>query len=116
MKIKVVEFENFDQYEESRVSGESEVIAIVGGGKNGTVCADLMTECKSWKTAVKRFFGALEGDARFEGWKDSVAESAENGFFEWIEEEYKGGGNTERTGRFFTVEDYDGEWYIALRV
>lgn len=113
MKIKVVEFENFDQYAESRVSGESEVLAIVGG-KN--VCADLMTKCKSWKTAVKRFFGALEGDERFSGWKESVTESAENGFFQWIEEEYIGGGNAKRTGRFFTVEEYDGEWYIALRV
>lgn len=38
-----------------------------------------MTECKSWKTAIRRFFKSLTDYPEFNGWQDGILESCENG-------------------------------------
>lgn len=102
MKIYKLEFGSMDEYCESKMAKRDEVLSVVKGGSHGKTrfCADLITNCKNWKTAVRRFFKALEGDARFDGWEDVITESCENGYFhdvekiwnvETLKSEYQGG-------------------------
>lgn len=53
--MKTMYFENFEEFENADVSGKYELIIIVKNEKYNTLCADLMTECKSYKTALNRF-------------------------------------------------------------
>lgn len=65
--MKTFYFDNFDDFEESGVAGEYEVTAIVKKDHCNNLCADLMTECKSWKTAIRRFFKSLTDYPEFNG-------------------------------------------------
>ena len=117
--LKVVEFESFEAFEESGLSGKFEVVTIVKGGSHGKkhVCADLMTECKSYKTAIRRFFKALEGDSRFDGWREGIEESCENGYFADKEQYWESGKGLVYTGGYhWCVEDHDGSYYVELTV
>ena len=86
--MKVMEFESFEKFEQCENKQDYEMVAIVHNAERNTVCADLITDCKSWKTAVKRFFKAWE---------------KEKGFV------YTG-------GYFWEVEDHDGSFYVCLNV
>lgn len=116
MKIKTKEYKNFDEFEMDESRSEYELVTIVN--KTNGVCADLMTECKRWRTAVDRFFKTLEGDSRFDGWKESIVESIENGCWKdretvWNEEKCK----SEYTGGYFwEVEGYDSCYYVCINV
>lgn len=81
MTMKVMEFASFDEFEECENKHDDEMVAVVHNKKRNTVCADMITNCKRWRTAVNRFFEALENYPEFDGWKDSIMESCENGFF-----------------------------------
>jgi hypothetical protein len=116
--MKTMYFENFDKFEESETAVLYEVISIVKNETFNTMCADLMTDCKSYKTALNRFFKGLEGYPQFTEWKDALIETCENGCFSdsekyWDEEtfkyEYKGGWH-------YSIEDNDGSYYICLNV
>ena len=96
--MKTFYFDNFNDFEESGVAGEYEVTAIVKKDHCNNLCADLMTECKSWKTAIRRFFKSLADYPEFNGWQDGILESCENGYFS-DKETY-----------------YDDCWYICLNV
>lgn len=85
---------------------------------------DLMTECKSWKTAIKRFRKAFASEsisASVSDWCDMIAESCENGCWSdavkpsWFhtKEEYE---DYIRNGSYsWGVEQVDdGLWYIYL--
>lgn len=115
--MKVTEYKSFDEFEQDESRYEYEHVAIVNK-PNGTVCADLMTECKRWKTAVNRFFSAIANDPRFEGWKECIIESIENGY--WSDKETYWNETTNkpeyRGGYFWEVEDNDGSFYICLNV
>ncbi|MEZ3438659.1 MAG: hypothetical protein K1W18_07245 [Oscillospiraceae bacterium] len=117
--MKVVEFESFEKFEESKVAGQSEVVAIVHRTCYGRkqVCADLMTDCKHWRTAVNRFFKAIGNDERFDGWKEGIIESCEYGYFSdketyWVD----GKGSDYEGGYHWEVEDNDGSFYVELTV
>ncbi len=117
--MKVVEFKNYDEFEASGVAGRSEVVALVNRTCNGfnQVSADLMTYCKCWQTAVSRFFKALGDDKRFDGWKDGIIESCENGCFSdketvWVD----GKGSVYTGGYHWSVEDNEGSFYVELTV
>lgn len=118
--MKTVFFENFDKFEESGVATKYEIISIVKNEKFNTMCADLQTECKSYKTALKRFFKGLESYPQFTEWKEGIKESCESGYFQdseryWNEEkfeyEYQGGWH-------YTIEEDEdnGSFYICLNV
>lgn len=121
MRICKLEFDSFDKYCESKMAKYDEVLSIVKGGSHGKTryCADLTTNCKCWQTAVRRFFKALAGDTRFEGWQDGITEACENGSFHEIEtfwndttqrSEYQGGWH-------WTVEAVSEDlYYIELTV
>lgn len=49
------------------------------------VSADAEYECKSWRTAVRRFFKAIACDSRFDGWEEAIIESIENGEWNYFE-------------------------------
>ena len=84
------------------------------------VSADATYECKSWKTAVKRFFAAISIDRRFDGWdEECFIEAIGNGHWNdkstvWNDET----GRCEYTGDYaWGVEELDdGLWYIFLKV
>lgn len=117
--MKVVKFASFEEFENSKVAGRSEVVAMVHRTCKGhnQISADLITECKSWKTAVKRFFKAIGNDARFDGWEDSITESCENGYFSDRETYWEyGKGSVYAGGYHWEVEDNDGSFYVELTV
>lgn len=115
--MKVMEFESFEKFEQCENKQDYEMVAIVHNAERNTVCADLITDCKSWKTAVKRFFKALENRPEFFDWKESIIESCENGYFSdketyWDNEK----GFVYTGGYFWEVEDHDGSFYVCLNV
>ena len=115
--MKTFYFDNFDDFEESGVAGEYEVTAIVKKDHCNNLCADLMTGCKSWKTAIKRFFKSLTDYPEFNGWQDGILESCENGYFSDKETYFEGGKSVYcKGGYFWEVENYDDCWYICLNV
>lgn len=114
MKVKVKEYANFDEFENDESRRDYELVAIVN--KPNGVCADLMTECKQWRTAIDRFFKALEGDSRFDGWKENIVESCENDFWDDASRIWEDG-KLKYTGDYsWGVEDHDGRWYVFLNV
>lgn len=115
--MKTFYFDNFDDFEESGVAGEYEVTAIVKKDHCNNLCADLMTECKSWKTAIRRFFKSLTDYPEFNGWQDGILESCENRYFSDKETYFEGGKSVYcKGGYFWEVENYDDCWYICLNV
>lgn len=80
-------FESFDSYEswtekyENRYGHDyEEVLVVIDDGWK--IACDLMTECKTWQTAVRRFTKLLK-DASPEafGWAEGIKESCESGYF-----------------------------------
>lgn len=114
--MKIMYFDSFDEFDACENKQDEEMVAVVK--RNNGLCADLLTETKSWKVAVNRFFRALEkaGFNELANWKESVKESCENGYFSdkesyWDTEK----GFVYTGGYFWEVEEYDGMWYIALK-
>lgn len=110
------EFTSFEAFDASGTAGNYEDVTIIR--ENGKICADLMTECKSWKTALNRFFRAVANIPELAGWEPDVRESCESGYFAdresiWNEETMK----SEVTGNWsWEVEDHDGAWYVCLNI
>lgn len=119
--MKVREYASFDLYCESNSSEAWEEVAIVTQkSRLGTIaCADLMTECKSWKTAVRRFFKALNCDERFASWEDDIVECVKGGWWSDKSTIYNPDtGKSEFTGDYsWGVENLgDNTWYVFLNV
>lgn len=109
--LKVKEYSSFEAFEQDEHRQDVDLIAIVNK-PNGMVCADLITDCKMWQTAVNRFFKALAGDVRFDGWKECIEEAIKSGIWkekETFDDKYTG-------GWFWKVEDLDDSFYICLNV
>ena len=109
--LKVKEYSSFEAFEQDEHRQDVDLVAIVNK-PNGMVCADLITDCKMWQTAVNRFFKALAGDERFDGWQETITECIKEGF--WQDKALTDGKNT--VGYFWEVEDLDGRFYICLNV
>ena len=123
LKKNVRLFNSFDEYETYYENHEhfDYVTDVLDDGK--IVSADAEIGCKSWKTAIRRFFNAVGDIEAFDGWEECMTEAAENDCFElksiaylWNEEtcryEYK------YTGDYaYTIEQIDDDcWYVSLRV
>lgn len=76
--LKVKEYSSFEAFEQDEHRQDVDLVAIVNK-PNGMVCADLITDCKMWQTAVNRFFKALVGDERFDGWQETIMECIKEG-------------------------------------
>lgn len=90
------------------------------------MAADMFTECKSFKTALRRFekaFGNVNSEVK--GWVECMKESCENGYFKdvtgchpaWtsdpdeVKEFLKDGAYS-----WGVEETYEGYWYIYLNI
>lgn len=115
--MKIYEFNSFEEFERAEVAGEDEALTIVK--ENGWIKSDLTTVCKSWKTALRRFFKAL--GARHpeiaEEWEEGTKESAENGCFKGNDIMMADGTRNPFPGYAWEIEEVqDGVWYIFLNV
>lgn len=72
-------FNSFDEFEKSGTAGNYEETTVIR--ENGWIKADVMTECKSWKTALRRFFKSLSSVPELSDWYEYLRESAEYGCF-----------------------------------
>jgi len=114
-QMKHMIFDSFDGFsdfcdfliESNKTENLDECVFTVS--ENEWYKCDLTTFCKSYKTAIKRFFKVLSDldEGVFSGWAECMLESCENGYFadnapgsfawgvEWVDE---------------------GRWYIFLNV
>lgn len=110
-------FENCYEYED--------VPAVIDDGKK--IMMDMITYCKSWKTAVKRFRKAFaDCGSCVVGWIDGIMESCENGYFEdrngwkpaWTTDPEEISEYGRKYGRYaWAVEEIDeGCWYVYLNL
>ena len=113
--MKRRDFNSFDEFHESGTAGNYEEVTVIH--ENGWVKSDLLTECKSWKTVLRRFFKMLGNDGIFEGWKETIEESIENGFFTMNDFTLSDGSKNPFPGYAFEVEEIDENvWYIFLNL
>lgn len=111
--MKTLFFENFEAFENANVAGKQELTAIVKNENCNTFCADLETNCKNYKTAIKRFFKSLAEYPQFAEWEECLAESCRTGLFK----DFEAGQNGKYDGGWhFTVENNDDNYYICLNV
>ena len=115
-------FKSYDEYEawtesfEEIADYEFYPVAIDDGNK---VALDMFTECKSWKTALRRFAKAMENasedaavNENIKGWIECMREAAESGCFKMYLNEGK-----EYGGYSYEIEDEgEGLWYIFLNL
>lgn len=106
-------FKSFDEYSEYYDNHEHRMNDVDIVEDTLTVGADGEFECKSWKTAIRRFFKALAGDDRFD-WEESIIEWIKEGV--WKDRaEYNG--KYIIGGYHWEVENIDENcWYIELTV
>lgn len=115
--MKRYDFNSFEEFSEAEVSTEWEALTVVT--ENGWIKADLMTECKSWKTALRRFFKALDPDNSdvFSGWYECMKESAEGGYFKMNDSHMADGSRNKFMTYAWEIEEMnEGEWYIFLNI
>lgn len=112
MKIRF--FDSFAEFEMSGTAGNYEEVTVIR--ENGWIKCDLMTECKSYKTALRRFFKALANVPEVSGWYEDMSESAENGYFQMNDNMMADGTRNPFPGYAWEIEDHDGAWYIFLNV
>ena len=115
--MKRYDFNSFDEFHAAEVSGEWEALTVVTEG--GWINSDIMTECKSWKTALRRFFKALDPDNSdvFSVWHECMMGSAENGYFKMNDFTMADGSRNPCPSYAWEIEDMnDGEWYIFLNI
>ena len=76
--------------------------------------ADLFTECKSWKTVIRRFKKAFSDYKPVQDWIDCIYEMCENGFFSChSDNDYE----DYRDGYAFEIEETsEGLWYMFLNI
>mgnify|MGYP002623456681 CR=1 FL=1 len=109
-------FNSMDAYEawtekfENASDYEMIPTAIDDGWK---VAVDMFTECKSYKTALRRFEKAFENvNSEINEWFECMRECCESGYFKEIENSYPEGG----TYSWGVEETMEGYWYIYLNI
>lgn len=116
--MKRYDFNSFEEFSESGTAGEYEVLTVVT--ENGWIKSDLLTECKSWKTALRRFFKLLDPDnsnPAFDGWYECMRESAEGGLFKMNDSMMANGTRNPFPCYAYEIEAIDENiWYIFLNV
>lgn len=106
-------FNSFDEFDESGTAGNYEEVTVIR--ENGWIKTDVMTECKSWKTALRRFFKALADVPEISCWYEAMRESAENGYFKQNDFTLGFGERNEFPSYAFEIEALDENlWYIFL--
>ena len=117
--LRVKEYATDEEYDKDPLQYDAEndcpvetdnLIAVVNRKNPFGDCkgADACITCAKAKTAVKRFFEALDSKTDyFDGWKETILEAMENGFYSQNEMEI--------AGWAWEVENIDdGLWYISI--
>lgn len=126
--MKARTFRSFEDYEKwtdlfENTSDYQEIPVDIDDGWK--VSADLLTECKSWKTALKRFRKTFADIGNVSDWVECIQESCENGYFEeitgwkpaWTNDPKVVKEWQERGTFSWGVEEVDeGIWYIYLNI
>lgn len=125
--MKTMEFHSYDEYEAwteqfDEAYEYQNIPSLIDDGWK--IMMDMFTECKSYKTALRRFEKAFgDHDQSVKDWLEGIKESCENGYFkdtcrpgwnateEEIKEFYAGG-----TFSWGVEEVDDGYWYIFLNI
>lgn len=125
-------FNNYDEYETWTNSFENPsdyetIPAVIDDGWK--ISMDMMTECKSYKTALRRFKKAFEGcsndtaaNENISAWIEGMKECCENGCFYdltgWMTGQKELDEQTRKYGTYnWSVEEIDeGRWYIYLNI
>lgn len=126
--MKTVKFKSMDEYEAwtetyEEPSEYQRIPSIIDNGFG--MMMDMFTECKSWKTALRRFEKAFASyDPAIVTWIEGMKEAAGEGYFEdrlkpgyWITtkeeraEFFKGGSFS-----WGIEETSEGLWYIYLNI
>lgn len=127
MKTKI--FKSFEDYEKwtdqfENTSDYQEIPTVIDDGWK--VSVDMFTECKSWKTALRRFEKAFAGvNSEIPGWVECIRESCENGYFldttgwkpAWTSDSEEVKEFAKRGTYSYGVEEtMEGYWYIYLNI
>ena len=119
-------FSSFDEYEAWTEKFESpadyqEIPTIIDDGWK--VAMDLFSECKSYKTAIRRFVKAYsDGCGDVKDWGEGMLESCGNGYWKDSSTGYQDAAEERRIAQDFgsfswgVEETSDGLWYIFLNV
>lgn len=125
---KTLVFRNFEAFEnwilqfENCYEWEQIPTAIDDGFK---ISMDLFTECKSWKTVLRRFekaFGQISSEVHT--WVEGIQESCENGFFSdavpysaWTNDSEEVKEFLKRGAYSWALEEVrEGYWYVYLNI
>jgi len=114
--IKRVDYYSFEALEEDdEALNKHDVVTVVHD--RGWSRADIVCDCKSWKTALRRFFRGLGYDRTFAGWEEGLIESCENGYFTMNDFRMADGKANPYPSWAYGVEQLDsGYWYVFLNV
>lgn len=126
---KTMIFKSYEEYERwteqfEDCSEYQEIPSVIDDGWK--ISADMFTECKSWKTALRRFSKAFaDVNGEIPGWIECMKESCENRYFEdttgwkpaWTNDP-KEVAEFAKAGIYsFGVEEtMEGYWYIYLNI
>lgn len=124
--MKAIKFDSFGEYEAwadtfDNAADYQAIPAIIDDGWK--VAADFFTECKSAKTAIRRFvrvFSEIFPDVK--DWGEGMLESIESGYWNSDSHGYQDAEEERRIANTFGAfswgieEAMDGEWYIYLNV
>ena len=102
--MKVIVYDN-EMIENNDNFGKEDIIEITKNKKYSRVSADLMTSCKNYKTAVRRFFKALKEFPELSEWEEDVIESCKSGYFKAMDS---------LSGTGFEIGQYEDCFYIRL--
>lgn len=105
--MKVQEFKSSIEIDDYAV----EVVSVIKNESNNRICADLSTKCKRWKTALNRFFGAIENYPELLEWQETLFNSCENNIFSGVE-------NIDEDNIWYDweVTQFEDEYYVKLFV
>lgn len=125
MKTKI--FKSFKEYESwterfENCSDYEEIPCVIDNGWK--ISMDMLTECRSWKTALRRFekqFKDVDENAGITDWVEGIRESCENGYFKdamtmYDKEEEKKTAQTFGTYSWGIEDVGENYWYIFLNI
>ena len=118
MKIKRYNYNSFEEFENDEAKTDREALSVIV--ENGWMKSDIVTECKSWKTALRRFWEALDPNndtPALDGWREGMTEAAENGCFKLNDSRMADGSRNQYPSYAYEIEQLDdGLWHIFLNV
>ena len=117
MKLYTKTYYSMDAYEADEPEYRYDTAYIVK--KGGWTDCDMETECATYKTAIKRFFRAIDPEGKGVGYgrwtADMLIESCDNGCFAQNDGMMADGTKNPLPSFYWSVEELDdGVWYIFL--